>query len=250
MIRFRTLLAATSLVILPGIAIATPASIRNVVLVHGAFADGSGWQPVADILRKDGYTVSVVQEPETSLEDDVTATTRILDRQSGPTVLVGHSYGGAVITEAGNNPHVARLVYVAAFAPDEGEPLGKLASSTPSAATSIAPTADGYLMIDPSKFPTDFAPDLPLSQARFMAISQVPINSKIFGTPITSPAWKTKPSYAVVATDDRMINPDLERSMYARAHAKVTEIKASHVVFISQPKAVAAVIEQAARSSK
>jgi len=232
MIRFRTLLAATSLVILPGIAIATPASIRNVVLVHGAFADGSGWQPVADILRKDGYTVSVVQEPETSLEDDVTATTRILDRQSGPTVLVGHSYGGAD------------------FAPDEGEPLGKLASSTPSAATSIAPTADGYLMIDPSKFPTDFAPDLPLSQARFMAISQVPINSKIFGTPITSPAWKTKPSYAVVATDDRMINPDLERSMYARAHAKVTEIKASHVVFISQPKAVAAVIEQAARSSK
>jgi pimeloyl-ACP methyl ester carboxylesterase len=252
MTRFRTLLAAVSLAALSGTAIAAPASgpVRNIVLVHGAFADGSGWKPVADILRKDGYTVSVVQQPMTSLEEDVTATNRILDRQSGPAVLVGHSYGGAIITEAGNNPHVASLVYVAAFAPDEGERVGPLAATIPPAATSIAPTADGYLLIDRAKFPTDFAPDLPLAEAQFMAISQMPTNSKAFGTPITAPAWKTKPSYAIVATQDRMINPNLERSMYARAHAKVTEIKASHVVFISQPRAVANVIEEAARASK
>lgn len=246
----RYLLAAASLAVLSGTAIAAPAPVHDIVLVHGAFADGSGWKPVADILRKDGYSVSIVQEPETSLEDDVAATNRILDRQSGPAVLVGHSYGGAVITEAGNNPHVASLVYVAAFAPDEGERVGPLTGTNPPAAKSIAPTADGYLLIDQAKFPTDFASDLPLAEAQFMAISQVPINAKIFGTPITSPAWKVKPSYGIVATQDRMINPDLERSMYARAHAKVTEIKASHVVFISRPRAVADVIERAARGAE
>jgi pimeloyl-ACP methyl ester carboxylesterase len=219
--------------------------VRNVVLVHGAFADGSGWQRVADILGKDGYAVSIVQEPGTSLADDVAATNRILDRQPGPAVLVGHSYGGAVITEAGNNAHVASLVYVAAFAPDEGEKLGPLLGSIPPAANSIAPTADGYLLVDQAKFPAD----LPAAEAQFMAISQMPINGSILGTPITAPAWKTKPSYGIVATQDRMINPDLERSMYKRAGAKVTEIKGSHAVFISQPNDVARLIERAAQAS-
>ena len=222
--------------------------VKNIVLVHGAFADGSGWKPLADILRKDGYTVSIVQEPETSLADDVAATNRILDRQPGPAVLVGHSYGGAVITQAGNNAHVASLVYVAAFAPDEGEKLGPLLSSIAPAANSTAPTADGYLMVDQAKFPMDFAADLPAAEAQFMAISQVPLNANVLGTPIAAPAWKTKPSYGIVATQDRMINPDLERSMYKRAGAKVTEIKGSHAIFFSQPRAVADVIEQAARA--
>ena len=222
---------------------------RNIVLVHGAFADGSGWKPVADILRKDGYVVSIVQEPETSLADDLAATNRILDRQSGPAVLVGHSYGGAVITEAGNNAHVASLVYVAAFAPDEGEKLGPLLGSIAPAANSIAPTADGFLLVDQAKFPADFAADLPAAEAQFMAISQVPINAGVLGTPITAPAWKAKPSYGIVATQDRMINPDLERSMYKRAGAKVTEIAGSHAIFVSQARAVAAVIEKAARGA-
>ena len=150
----------------------------------------------------------------------------------------------------GNNAHVASLVYVAAFAPDAGEKLGALAGSVPSAAKSIAPTADGYLLVDPAKFPADFAADLPLAEAQFMAISQVPLNASAFGTPITAPAWKVKPSYGIVATQDRMINPDLERSMYKRAGAKVAEIKGSHAVFISQPRAVADVIERAARDAK
>jgi len=248
----RTLLSAASFIALSSAAVAAPATgpVRNVVLVHGAFADGSGWKPVADILRHDGYTVNIVQEPETSIADDVAATNRILDRQSGPTVLVGHSYGGAVITEAGTNPHVASLVYVAAFAPDAGEKLGALAMSIPPAAKSIAPTADGYLLIDQSKFATDFAPDLPLAEANFMAISQVPLNASAFGTPITAAAWKTKPSYGIVATDDRMINPELERTMYKRAGTAITELKGSHVVFISHPRAVADVIERAAKASK
>jgi len=239
--------AASALALLLGAgALARAESVKNVVLVHGAFADGSGWRPVADILRKDGYTVSVVQEPETSLADDVTAANRILDRQPGPAVLVGHSYGGAVITEAGANAHVASLVYVAAFVPDEGEKLGPLLGSIPAAATSIGPTADGYLLVDPAKFPADFAADVPPSEAQFMAISQIPLNASILGTPITAPAWKTKPSYGIVATQDRMINPDLERSMYKRAGAKVTEIEGSHAIFFSQASAVAKIIEQAA----
>src|ERR1700722_14639945 len=242
--------AATAVALLSAaVAPARAEPAKNIVLVHGAFADGSGWRPVADILGKDGYTVSVVQEPETSLADDVAATNRILDRQSGPAVLVGHSYGGAVITEAGNNSHVASLVYVAAFAPDEGEKLGPLLGSIAPAANSIAPTADGYLLVDQAKFPADFAADLPAAEAQFMAISQVPLNGSILGTPITAPAWKTKPSYGIVATQDRMINPDLERSMYKRAGAKVTEIKGSHAIFFSQPRAVANVIEQAAGSA-
>ncbi len=222
---------------------------KNVVIVHGAFAVGSGWRRVADLLGEDGYSVSVVQPPLTSLADDVAAANRILDRQSGPAVLVGHSYGGAVITEAGANAHVASLVYVAAFAPDEGEKLGPLLGSIAPAANSIAPTADGYLLVDQAKFPADFAADLPAAEAQFMAISQVPINGSILGTPITAPAWKTKPSYGIVATQDRMINPDLERKMYKRAGAKVTEIVGSHAVFISKPNDVARVIERAAKAS-
>jgi pimeloyl-ACP methyl ester carboxylesterase len=250
----QTLLAAATLAAVPAVTAAAPAPVpgpvRNIVLVHGAFADGSGWKPVADILVRDGYTVSVVQEPLTSLEDDVTATNRILDRQQGAAVLVGHSYGGAVITEAGNNPHVASLVYVAAFVPDAGDTVISQIKTNPPAANSIAPTADGYLLVDRAKFPADFAADLPLADAEFMALSQVPWNAKIVSTPITAPAWKAKPAYGIVATQDRMINPDLERSMYAHAHAKVTEIKGSHAVFISQPRAVASVIEQAARGER
>jgi len=252
MTRFNILLtAAASIAALSGSALAAPTTgaVRNIVLVHGAFADGSGWKAVATLLQKDGYTVSVVQQPMTSLEDDVIATNRILDRQSGPAVLVGHSYGGGIITVAGNNPKVASLVYVAAFAPDEGEQLGPLTQSNPPATKGIAPTKDGFLLVDPAVFPADFAADVPLPEARFMAISQMPTAAKAFGTPITTPAWKTKPTWAIVATEDRMINPDLERMMYKRAKATVTEVRASHAVYVSQPRAVANVIEAAARGS-
>ncbi|KQM99302.1 hydrolase [Sphingobium sp. Leaf26] len=246
------LLGAAALIAFPGLAAAAPATpaVHNVVLVHGAFADGSGWQPVAEILEKDGYTVSIVQEPETSLADDVTATNRILDRVQGRAVLVGHSYGGAIITEAGNNPHVASLVYVAGFVPDEGDTILSQIQKNPPAATSIAPTSDGYLLVDPARFAADFAADLPSAQSHFMAISQVPWNKAILSTPITAPAWKSKPPYGIVAQQDRMINPELERAMYRHAGASVTEIKGSHAVFISQPRAVANVIEQAARAGR
>ena len=225
-------------------------SVQNVVLVHGAFVDGSGWRAVADILQKDGFKVSVVQQPMTSLEDDVVATTRILDRQSGPTVLVGHSYGGVIVTEAGKHPNVVSLVYVAAYAPEEGEHVRALRGTKPPLANSTAPTADGYLLIDPNSFRADFAADVPAADARFMAISQMPTNAKAFTTPVTTAAWKTKPSFGIVATNDRMINPDLERTMYARAKAKVTQIKASHAVLISQPRMVAKVIKQAAQAER
>ncbi len=223
--------------------------IQNIVLVHGAFADGTSWKPVADILIKDGYKVAIVQQPMTSLEDDVAATDRILDRQDGPAVLVGHSYGGAIITEAGNHPKVAALVYVAAFAPDAGEALGALLQRTPSASTGIAPSKDGFLFLDPAVYAADFAGDLPKAQGEFLALSQMPVAGKAFGTPISAPAWKAKPTYGIVATQDRMIHPDLERMMYKRAKAHVTEIKGSHVVFLSQPRAVADVIEEAARTA-
>jgi pimeloyl-ACP methyl ester carboxylesterase len=252
MTKFQTLLATTaSLLTLAGPALAAPADgVKNVVLVHGAFADGSGWKPVADLLAKDGYKVSIVQEPETSLEDDVAATNRILDRQDGPTVLVGHSYGGAVITEAGNNAHVKSLVYVAALQPDEGESVAKLTTQTPGATKGIAPSADGYLFLDPKVFAADFAADIPKATAEFMAISQMPVALKAFTADIKSPAWKVKPSYAIVATQDRALNPDLERFMSKRAGSKVTELKSSHVAFLSHPREVANVIEQAAHEAK
>ncbi len=223
--------------------------VKNIVLVHGAFADGSGWKAVSDILTRRGYNVSIAQPPETSLEDDVAATNRILDRQDGPAILVGHSYGGAIITEAGNNPHVSALVYVAAFQPDAGESVGALLQSMPAVSNSIAPSADGFLYIDSSRFHADFAADLPHVTSDFMARSQVGLSVKAVGAPIANPAWKTKPSYAIVAKDDRSINPELERSMYKRSGAITTEISGSHAVYISQPKAVAAVIEKAAKSA-
>jgi pimeloyl-ACP methyl ester carboxylesterase len=241
-------IGAASLVLTAGAAQAAP--IKNIVLVHGAFVDGSGWNAVADILRKDGYSVSIVQPPETSFEDDVAAANRVLDGLDGPAVLVGHSYGGMIITEAGNNPHVQNLVYVAAFQPDVGESLGKLGASMPPASTAIVASKDGFLTLDRAKFPADFAADLPPAVSSLMAASQVGLSVKAAGAEIVTPAWKTKPSWAIVATDDRAINPDLERKMYKRSKAITTEIKSSHAVYISQPKAVAAVIEQAAKAGK
>jgi pimeloyl-ACP methyl ester carboxylesterase len=242
------LVGAASTLALAGAAQAAP--IKNIVLVHGAFVDGSGWNAVADILRKDGYSVSIVQPPETSLEDDVAATNRVLDGLEGPAVLVGHSYGGMIITEAGNNAHVQNLVYVAAFQPDVGESVGKLGASLPPAATSIVASKDGFLTLDRAKFAADFAADLPPAQSALMAVSQVALSVKAAGGEAVNPAWKTKPSWAIVATEDRAINPDLERKMYARSHATTIEVKSSHAVYISQPKAVAAVIEQAAKAGK
>ena len=231
---------------------AAPAgAVKNVVLVHGAFADGSGWQPIADILTRDGYKVSVVQPPETSLEDDVAATNRTLDALDGPAVLVGHSYGGMIISGAGTNPHVKSLVYVAAFMPDVGESLGSLQAGKPPAGNAIAPTKDGaFLLINPAAFHADFAADLPQAQSDFMALSQVPLSVKSAGGQIAAPAWKTKPSYGIVATEDRSINPDLERWMYKRAHAVTSELKGSHVIYISQARAVADVIEKAATAAQ
>lgn len=223
----------------------------SVVLVHGAFADGSGWQGVADELHKSGINVAVVQEPETSFADDVKATRRIIDAQPGKVVLVGHSYGGSVITEAGNDPKVSALVYVAAFAPDTGESTGDVGkkAAPPAGGDSVKPTPDGYLYVDPANFQRDFAADLAPAQAHFMALSQVLTNAQAFGTPITTAAWHSKPSWAVVATSDRMINPDLERLMYKRTGSKVTELPGSHAVYVSHAAAVAKVIKDALAGS-
>lgn len=241
------LFAALVLVASAGASAASTASVKNIVLVHGAFADGSGWSAVADILRRDGFKVSVAQPPETSLDDDVAATNRMIDAMGGPVVLVGHSYGGIIITAAGNNQHVKSLVYVAAFQPDAGESLGSLAASKPPAASPPKPSPDGFLYLDSSTFHADFAADLPAAQAEFMSSSQVGLSVKAAGAAATTPAWKSKPSFAIVATNDRAINPELERSMYKRSNAKVTELASSHVVYMSHPAEVAAVIEKAAQ---
>ena len=241
---------------LPALTMAAPAmaapagSIKNIVLVHGAFVDGSGWKAVSDILTTDGYAVTIVQPPETSLDDDIAATNRMIDRQDGPVILVGHSYGGAIITGAGNNSKVTALVYVAAFQPDVGESARSLGLKTPPASNAVAPSPDGFLCIDPAKFADDFAADLPADVTDLMARSQVPMSLKSATGVATAPAWKTKPSYAIVATQDRAINPDLERSMYKRSGSITTEIVGSHAVYMSQPKAVAAVIEQAATARR
>lgn len=234
-------------VLLAQAAPAWSAPINNIVLVHGAFADGSGWKGVADILLAAGYKVSVVQHPETSLDDDVAATRRVLDMQKGPVVLVGHSYGGTVITAAGNHPNVKTLVYVAAYAPDSGEDPKVLRALKPPVTSNVVPAGDGFLLRNPDSFAADFAADLPPDMARFMAISQVPVASKALAAPVATAAWRTKPSWYVVATDDRIINPELQRYMSKRAGSKTTEIKGSHVVFISQAAAVAKIIEQAAQ---
>lgn len=228
---------------------AVAAPVKNVVLVHGYFADGSGWQAVSNILTRDGYKVSVVQQPETSFDDDVKATRRVVDAQDGPSILVGHSYGGAVITEAGNDDKVAGLVYVAAFQPDTGESPLDLTKKTPPATKAIKATEDGHLYFDEASFHADFAADVPAAEAKFMAISQVTPAAQSFAVPITHAAWRTKPSWAVVASADRAINPELERFMTQRAGSKTIELKSSHVAYISHPAEVAKLIEQAARGA-
>src|SRR6202158_6290253 len=224
--------------------------VRNIVLVHGAWADGSGWRGVYDILVKDGYNVSIVQEPETSFKDDVAATKRVLALQDGPCILVAHSYGGAVITEAGNDPSVVGLVYVAAHMPDAGEneaDVGKRFPSDLSKSAAIKKTADGFTYLDPAQFHEYFAADLPPAQAAFMARSQVLNLADNFKAVITTPAWRSKPSWMLVATKDRTINPDLERWYATRANShKVEVLGASHSVYVSRPKEVAALIEEAA----
>jgi len=223
--------------------------VSNVVLVHGGFVDGSGWRAVYDLLAADGFTVSVVQNPTVSLEGDVAATRRVIDAQAGPVVLVGHSYGGAVITEAGRSDKVAALVYVAAFAPDTGESVSTLIADPPPGAPvpPILPPRDGFLLLDPAKFGASFAADLPAAEAAFMAASQVPWGVGALDGAISEPAWRTKPSRYLVATEDRMIPPTAQRAMAERAGAVVTEVRASHAVYLSQPAAVAALIARAAR---
>jgi len=229
--------------------------IKNIVLVHGAWVDASGWKPVYEILTKQGFHVTMVQEPETSFADDVTATKRILDLQDGPTILVGHSYGGSIITEAGVHPNVVGLVYVAANAPDVGEDEGELGAKTPSVLAktegAIKKTPDNFTYLDPADFPKLFAPDLPLEEAEFESRSQVLAAASVFNTPLTAAAWKTKPSWGIVAGNDQIINPDLERWYYERAKSHATEIKgASHSVYESHPEEVAAVIADAARNAQ
>ena len=223
--------------------------VKNVVLVHGAFADGSGWRRVVDILGKDGYTVSVVQEPLTSLADDVAATKRVLDLQQGPVLLVGHSYGGVVITEAGNAPNVAGLVYIAAFIPDQGESAVSLLSQAPAANNDMRATKDDFLYLDPAAFPADFAADLPPAEASFMAQSQAMLAKAAAVAPVTTAAWHQKKSWALIATRDHNINPDLERTMAKRAGSETIEVPASHALYVSKPDDVARLIERATKAS-
>src|ERR1700720_2443443 len=225
--------------------------VKNIVLVHGGLVDGSGWEGVYNVLKKDGYTVTIVQNPTISLADDVAFTKRAIAAQNGPVILVGHSYGGAVITEAGNDPKVAGLVYVAAFAPDKGESAASLIKDAPPGAPvpPILPPQDGYLFLDKAKFPAAFAADLSPDVASFMADSQVPWGVEALGGAITQPAWRTKPSWYLVSTEDRMIPPDAQRAMSKRAGSTVVEVKSSHSVFLSHPQAVAHLIEQAANGA-
>ena len=226
----------------------TAAPISNVVLVHGGFVDGSGWQLVYDILTGRGYHVSVVQNPTLSLAGDVAAARQVIDAQPGPVVLAGHSYGGVVITEAGLHDKVAALVYIAAFAPDTGESVSTLIADPPPGAPvpPILPPNNGFLFLDREKFHASFAGDLPAGQAAFMADAQVPWGVDALGGTISQPAWRTKPSWYLVTTEDQMIPPPAQRAMSQRAGSKVTEVAASHSVFLSQPAAAAALIEQAA----
>ncbi|AVF03427.1 MULTISPECIES: alpha/beta fold hydrolase [Devosia] len=225
-------------------------AIRNVVLVHGAFADGSGWREVYEILTDRGYSVTIVQNPLTSLADDVAATTRALDRQDGPTILVGHSWGGTVITEAGNHDNVAGLVYVAALAPDAGETTSQQYegfAATPNFVIDVQDDGFGYL--NPDKFKIGFADDLSDEQAALLRDSQVPINMSVFGTPLTNAAWRTKPSWAVIATEDNAFDQAMLLHMAERAGAKITTVAGSHAVYISQSETVADTIDAAAREA-
>jgi len=225
--------------------------IRNVVLVHGGFVDGSGWEGVYRALTKSGHSVTVVQNPTISLADDVAVTRRAIASQDGPVILVGHSYGGAVVTEAGTDPKVAAVVYIAAFAPDAGESVASLIKDPlPGAPVPpILPPQDGFLFLDRSKFQASFAADVEGSAAKFMADSQVPWGLDALSGAITQPAWRSKPSWYLVATNDRMIPPDAQRAMSKRAGSTVVEVEGSHAVYVSQPQAVASLIETAAQGA-
>lgn len=240
------------LLAIPGSLSAQAPKVKNVVLVHGAFADGSGWRSVYTLLSKKGYKVTVVQNPLTSLEDDAATTRLALDKQDGPTILVGHSYGGAVITEAGNHPKVAALVYVAAFQPDKGETVLQWVQSAPAAPENgvLPPDEKGIVYYDQQKFHAGFCADLPKEQAEFLYASQGAFHVKAFVTPLTAAAWTSKPSYAALSTEDKSLDPVIQRTMYKRSNTKVTEIKGSHLIFVSQPEKVAKVIEQAAQEQK
>jgi pimeloyl-ACP methyl ester carboxylesterase len=229
---------------------AAPTGIKNVVLVHGAFADGSGWEAVANFLENDGYTVSVAQPPETSYADDQKYTKAAIDAMGGPVVLVGHSYGGSIISEAGNNPNVAALVYIAAFALDEGDSCASIENALPQASKAFKADSNGNWWIDQDHFAADFAGDITPAEAHYMAISQVPISTDSFTHKVTNPAWKSKPTWYMVATADRSINPDQERMMAKRANAKTVEVNSSHVAYMSHPKETAKLIEEAATSAR
>jgi len=223
--------------------------MKNIVLVHGAFVDGSGWEGVYAILKKDGYAVRVVQNATASLEDDVAATRRVLASLDGPAILVGHSYGGVVITEAGHDPKVAGLVYVAAFAPDRGESVGTLIQNPPPGAAlpPILPARDGWLLLETAKFHASFAADVEAGKAAFMADAQTPWGVAALNGAVQEPAWKRKPSWYLVATEDRMIPAAAQRSMAKRAGATVVEARGSHAIYVSRPQTVAALVGQAAR---
>jgi pimeloyl-ACP methyl ester carboxylesterase len=227
---------------------------KDIVIVHGALVDGSGWRAVHDILAKDGFHVTIVQEPLTGLTEDIEATRRAIDQQQGPVVLVGHSYGGSVIADAGADPKVSALVYVAALQPDAGETSGQLLSkfAAPNDAmrkTANRATPDKYFFIPPVRFHETYAADLSAPDAQFLADSQQQLAEKALGAPVSVAAWRTKPSYAILTTQDHVVSPQLQRWMYQRSGAKVTEVSASHAVFFSQPAAVAKVIESAAKQA-
>jgi len=226
-------------------------AVKNIVLVHGGFVDGSGWEGVYKTLKRNGYTVAIVQNPTISLADDVAVTKRTIANQDGPVILVGHSYGGAVITEAGNDPKVAGLVYVAAFALDKSESVSSLIKDPPPGAPvpPILPPQDGFLLLDSAKFPASFAADVEPETASFMADSQVPWGLDALNGTISEPAWKTKPSWYLLTTEDKMIPPDAQRAMSKRAGATLVEVEGGHAVYVSQPQAVAALIETAAKGT-
>jgi pimeloyl-ACP methyl ester carboxylesterase len=227
------------------------AVVKNIVIVHGGLVDGSGWEGVYNILKKDGYTVAIVQIPTISLADDVAFTKRAIAVQNGAVILVGHSYGGAVITEAGNDPKVAGLVYVAAFALDKGESVSALIKDPPPGAPvpPILPPVDGFLLLDKAKFPASFAGDVSPEKAEFMADSQVPWGVNAVGGTISEAAWKAKPSWYLLTTEDKMLPPDAQRLMSKRAGATVVKVKSSHAVYVSHPQAVAHIIEEAAKGA-
>jgi pimeloyl-ACP methyl ester carboxylesterase len=226
----------------------SPTSDVTVVLVHGALIDGSSWRGVYDVLTKDGYRVSIVQPPLTGLDEDVAATKRVLDQLNGPIILVGNSYGGSIITVAGSDPKVKALVYVSALQPDVGETSAEAAPPKKQAGDDLRPTKDGFIFLDPEKFAADVGADLPKATSEFMARSQMPILGAAFSAKLTVAAWRDKPSYAIVATEDRALDPAIARQMAKRAGSKVTVLKGSHLIHISRPRAVARVIETAARA--